>query len=140
MEPTRQPLFGLEVLVVEDDADAREVLAFMFRRLGARIREVASAAAALNEYSRLRPQVLVSDISMPGEDGISLITKIRAEERRTGTAPVAAIALSGFTEPELRSQVLAAGFQVLLAKPIEPEALSDAVLAVLPGGADGERG
>ena len=131
--PTQKPLAGLEVLVVEDDADAREVLGFMFRRLGARIREVASAAEALNEYHQLRPQVLVSDISMPGEDGISLITKIRAEERREGGAPLAAIALSGFTEPELRSQALAAGFQVLLFKPIEPEALRDAVLSVLPG-------
>lgn len=132
--PTQQPLVGLEVLVVEDDADAREVLAFMFRRLGARIREVGSAAAALDEYQQLRPHVLVSDISMPGEDGISLITKIRAQERREGGTPLAAIALSGFTEPELRTQALAAGFQVLLAKPIEPEALRDAVLSALPGG------
>jgi len=131
--PTQQPLFGLEVLVVEDDADAREVLAFMFRRLGARIREVASAAEAMNECQQLRPQVLVSDISMPGEDGISFITKIRAQERRDGGAPLSAIALSGFTEAELRAQALAAGFQVLLAKPIEPEALRDAVLSVLPG-------
>lgn len=127
-----QPLLGLDVLVVEDDTDAREVLSFMFRRLGARIREVESAAEALQEYLHTRPEVLVSDISMPGEDGISLITKIRAHEQLRGNAPIAAIALSGFTGPELRSQVLAAGFQVLLAKPIEPEALRDAVLAVLP--------
>jgi CheY-like chemotaxis protein len=133
MTAPQQPLFGLDVLVVEDDPDAREVLSFMFRRLGARIREVGSASDAMAEYLQLRPHVVVSDISMPDEDGISLITKIRAHERRIGGSSVAAIALSGFTEPELRTQALAAGFQVLLAKPIEPEALRDAVLSVLPG-------
>ena len=81
-EPAGQVLRDLAVLVVDDDADAREALAVSLVRSGARVSSAASVAEAMVEAARRWPALLVSDIGMPGEDGISLIGRVRRLERR----------------------------------------------------------
>jgi len=119
-------LRGLRVLVVDDEADAREVLAIVFAERGADVRSAGSVAEALGALEGWAPDVIVSDIGMPGEDGFDLIAKIRAlPEERGGAAP--AIALTAYTRPEDRARVSDSGFQLHMGKPAEPEAVVAAV-------------
>jgi CheY-like chemotaxis protein len=127
-------LRGIDVLVVEDNPDTRDLLEFILTQCGARVRTAASAAQALEELDQSLPDVLISDIGMPEEDGYSLIRKVRAREAgRGGHLP--ALALSAWGEPEHRQEALAAGFQIHLAKPAQPEELARAVaiLSHAPG-------
>jgi len=115
-------LAGVEVLVVDDEPDARELVAAVLRQHGATIRTADSAQAALDALREARPAVLVADIAMPGEDGHSLIRRIR--EARLG---VPAVALTAYARPEDRRRALDAGFEMHLSKPVEPDELVDAV-------------
>lgn len=123
-------LSGIQVLLVDDDPAAREVLGTMLRGFGARVTLAASAREALQRLAETAPDVLVSDIGMPDEDGYALIRNVRrstsAEE-----ASVPAVALTAYADPQDRDRALAAGFQAHLAKPVEPHALVAAVLRVL---------
>ncbi len=113
---------GLRVLVVDDDPDARELLTVLLEGCGMVVRSAPSAQAALEAMSAERPDVLVSDIGMPEEDGYSLIRKVRllpVEQRG-----VPAIALTAFARTEDRQRALRAGFDRHLAKPVEPAALT----------------
>ena len=124
-------LDGVRVLVVEDEADTRELLATALEQFGAQVTAVASAADALASLDRLPPDVLVSDLAMPGEDGYSLIRKVRSREaERGGHLPAAA--LTAYARAEDRVKALAAGFQMHLPKPIDPADLM-AVVASLAG-------
>jgi signal transduction histidine kinase/ActR/RegA family two-component response regulator len=119
-------LDGLSVLLVEDDADGRQVLSVILELAGAKVKAVDSVRAALGALTDFRPDVLVSDIGMPDEDGYALIRHIRAREGdREGGMP--AIALTGYVTSDDRARLLAAGFQVPLRKPVDP---SDLVAAV----------
>ncbi|MBV9126742.1 MAG: response regulator [Verrucomicrobia bacterium] len=110
---------GLRVLVVEDDPDARRLLSRLLRRSGAEVHESVSTAEALALLDELEVDVLVSDIAMPGEDGYSLIRRLRASpQARLRNLP--ALALSAFARPEDKSRALSAGFQTHIAKPYEP--------------------
>jgi PAS domain S-box-containing protein len=132
-DPRQTALRGLHVLVVDDERDTREVLGVMLTRYGAEVRVAGAAAEALDVLSDWRPDVLVSDIAMPGEDGYALIRRLRAlPAERGGSIP--AIALTSFAGSQDRSRALSNGFQLHLAKPVEPAELARMVARVSGGG------
>jgi signal transduction histidine kinase/ActR/RegA family two-component response regulator len=122
-------LSGVAVLVAEDNDDARKLLTTIFERCGATVEAAENVPAALERLSRFRPDIIVSDIEMPGEDGYSLMTKVRAQETPEGRIP--AIALTAYTRSPDRVRALAAGFQMHMAKPVEPTELVAAVKSLL---------
>jgi signal transduction histidine kinase/CheY-like chemotaxis protein len=122
-------LDGLRVLVVDDDPDARELIVTVLGRRGAATRAVSSAAEALEAVSVDPPDVLVTDIGMPGEDGFSLIRKIRALPAAHG-GEVPAVALTAYARPDDRTRALLAGFQLHIPKPVEPAELIAAVASL----------
>jgi CheY-like chemotaxis protein len=119
-------LMGLRVLVVEDDNDARELVTAIIVEAGGEVQGVSSAAAAFEALRSFRPQILVSDIGMPDEDGYSLIRRIR--ELNDDGACVPSIAMTAYTRAEDRTKALAAGFTTFIGKPINPTDLVAAVL------------
>jgi PAS domain S-box-containing protein len=124
-------LDGLRVLVVDDEPDTREMLKAMLEQCDANVQAAGSAAEALQIMEWWQPDVLVSDISMPEEDGCELIRKVRAlEPDRGGKVP--AVALTAYARNEDRARVLSAGFQIHVPKPVEPAELT-AVIASLAG-------
>jgi PAS domain S-box-containing protein len=124
-------LEGLHVLVVDDDRDSRELVAAALARAGARVTEAASAGEAFGAVTRLRPDVLVTDIGMPGEVGYSLIARVRALGAASG-GNVPAAALTAYAREQDRERALAAGFQTHVSKPVEPATLT-ATVARLAG-------
>ncbi len=120
----REPadLKGVHVLVVEDEPDGRELLEETLRLAGAEVVSVESAVQALEALRRRIPDVLVSDVGLPGEDGYSLIRKIRQLSAQEGRE-IPALAVSAYVRDEDRSQALSAGFQKHLSKPFEPSTL-----------------
>jgi len=127
----RAALAGLRVLVVDDEPEARVVLRAALEGYGAEVFAAASAPEALEAMGRFQPQVLVSDIGMPGEDGYALIQKLRALPG-AAEAGVPAIALTAYVRTEDRARALAAGYQAHLAKPVAPAELATTV-AILTG-------
>ena len=125
-------LDGVRVLVVDDEPDARDLLSHLLRRCRADVEAVASAADALAAIRRKRPDVLLSDIGMPGEDGYMLIQQVRALEEETGLGRIPAVALTAFARAEDRRRALMAGFQMHVPKPVEAAELT-AVVANLAG-------
>jgi PAS domain S-box-containing protein len=124
-------LNGARVLVVDDDADTRQLLKRVLESQGAAVKTAASAAEALEMIAASPPDALVADIGMPGEDGYSLMRKIRRlPSSRGGTVP--ALALTAYAHPEDRVRALTSGFQQYVAKPVEPDELA-AVIAKLTG-------
>jgi signal transduction histidine kinase/ActR/RegA family two-component response regulator len=115
-------LVGLRVLVVDDEADAREILAVVLRSCGSEVTTVSSASEALAALKRLKPDLLVSDIEMPDEDGYSLIANVRSLEQESG-GQIPAIALTAHARVEDRMRALSAGYQMHIAKPVEPAEL-----------------
>jgi signal transduction histidine kinase len=120
-------LAGIRVLVVDNEADARALVAAILEGCGAQVRSTGSVAEAIKEIQRERPDVLLSDIAMPVEDGYTLIRKVRAIDR---TIPAAA--LTAFATASDRARALLAGYHAHLPKPIEPSELT-AVVATLAG-------
>lgn len=115
-------LDGVHVLLVDDAPDARDTLAAILIRSGARVTTAASAAEAFGRLQELRPAVLVSDIEMPDEDGLSLMRRVRSLPPESGrTTP--AIALTANARSADRIRALSAGFQVHITKPIDPDEL-----------------
>lgn len=115
-------LEGLRVLVVDDEPDARDLLATVLRKSGALVTAARSVSEALECANAVRPEFLISDIEMPGEDGYSLIRKVRASEIPEFRA-MPAIALTAYAGPGDRMRALEAGFQVHMAKPVQPAEL-----------------
>jgi signal transduction histidine kinase/ActR/RegA family two-component response regulator len=116
-------LNGLKVLAVDDEPDARDLLAMVLQQCGAEVTTCSSAAEALAALERDGADVLVSDIGMPGEDGYSLIRKVRAlEADRGGRIP--AVALTAYARAEDRMQALSAGYSMHVPKPVEPAELA----------------
>jgi signal transduction histidine kinase len=123
------PLDGVHVLVMEDEPDTRDLVSTVLSHSGAQVTAVPSTAEALDALDRLRPDVLVSDIGVPGEDGYSLVRKVRAREpERGGLMP--ALALTAYARAEDRVQAMAAGFQMHVAKPVDPAELVAAVVSL----------
>ncbi|WP_437326359.1 PAS domain-containing hybrid sensor histidine kinase/response regulator [Sorangium sp. So ce381] len=134
----RRVLEGIRVLVVDDETDARELLGIIFVRAGATVSEAASAGAALEALHMGEFDVLVSDIGMPGEDGYAMMRRLRALGADVPASGIPALALTAYTRMEDRRQAIAAGFQMHLAKPIEPNSLVTAVAHLV--GRAGKRG
>jgi CheY-like chemotaxis protein/two-component sensor histidine kinase len=124
-------LHGLRLIVLDDDVDTRHVLTAALEHMGAAVTAVGSAREALDAVSRETPDVVVSDIRMPGEDGYAFIRKLRAlSPERGGRTP--AVALTAYPRVEDRARALAAGFQMHVPKPVQPNELA-AVVAALAG-------
>jgi CheY-like chemotaxis protein len=117
---------GVRVLLVEDDDDTREAYATLLRSLGAQVRAEPSSATGLAAMEEFLPQVILSDIAMPGEDGYSFIRKVRdLGPARGGSVPAAA--LTALARDEDRQQVIQSGFQIHLAKPVDVTQLAGVV-------------
>ncbi|MBD1909198.1 PAS domain S-box protein [Leptolyngbya sp. FACHB-8] len=123
-------LSGLCVLIVDDEADMRELIRFILEEQGATVRVAASATEALQQFMKSAPDVLISDVGMPEMDGYALMRQIRALLSEQGKV-IPAIALTAYAGNINQRQALAAGFQRHLAKPIEPEQLVNAVEQVI---------
>jgi signal transduction histidine kinase/ActR/RegA family two-component response regulator len=122
-------LDGLRILVVDDDADARLLIAALLERKGVRVTTAASSADALARLDEGMPDLLIADIGMPGEDGYALIRRIRSRPvDRGGVLP--AIAVTAYARPDDRRLALATGFQRHLAKPVEEQELVSAVASL----------
>jgi CheY-like chemotaxis protein/anti-sigma regulatory factor (Ser/Thr protein kinase) len=124
-------LTGLRVLVVDDEADARDLLTTVLKRCEAEVMAVASVAEAIDALEQWNPDALVSDIEMPDEDGYTLIRKVRSREAGHG-GRVPAIALTAHASVKDRLRALSAGYHSHIAKPVEPAELV-AVIASLMG-------
>lgn len=123
-------LEGLCILVVDDEADTRDLVSTVLTQCGAEVISCGTAAEALTAVLSWRPDLLVSDIGMPEEDGYSLIKKVRQLDQPCGRIP--AVALTAYASTEDRIRILSAGFQMHLAKPVEPQELVT-VIANLAG-------
>lgn len=127
-EPTLQ---GLHILVVDDEPDARELVGAVLERKGATVTTAATVTDALAAIEQARPDVILSDLGMPGEDGYSLIRRLRSRSpERGGRIPAAA--LTAYASAQDRTRALLAGFQSHVPKPIEASELA-AVIANLAG-------
>ncbi len=129
--PVAQPLADLQrfhILVVDDEQDSREFIAFVLQQQGATVTTAASASEALAVLSRAKPDVLVSDIAMPRQDGYTLLRQVRAWSSDVGQIP--AIALTAYASFFDRQQALSSGFQRHLAKPVEVSELVSTILEV----------
>jgi CheY-like chemotaxis protein len=118
-------LDGVRVLVVEDDEDTREVLTLGLELQGAIVQAVGSATAALRAVGDFLPHVILSDIGLPDEDGLSLIRKLRRLPSSRGRIPAAAV--TAFTLSDDGEEPIRAGFQRHFRKPVETQTLFDAV-------------
>jgi CheY-like chemotaxis protein len=126
------PLEGLDVLVVEDDPGAAEMLSVVLSDRGARVRTAIDYASALRALEQQWPDALISDIGLPGPDGYELIRAVRGMTPPAGSsARLASVALTAFARPEDRERALDAGFDAHVPKPLKPHALVKAVLAVV---------
>lgn len=123
-------LHGIQVLVVDDDTDTRDFVAFLLEQAGARVITAASALEALKVLSQFQPDVLLSDIGMPEMDGYMLMQQIRAlplEQNRN----IPAIALTAYAGEIDEKQALKVGFQRRISKPVEPETLVEAIVNII---------
>jgi PAS domain S-box-containing protein len=124
-------LEGIRVLVVDDEDDTREMVSAILKSQGAQVEVAASAAEAMAAVARVRPQILVSDVEMPGQDGYELIRQVRRLAPEDG-GRIPAAALTAYARPEDRMRALMAGFQIHVPKPVQPAELV-AVVASLSG-------
>ncbi len=120
-------LSGLKVLLVEDEEKTRIAVDLVLVALGAKVRSVSSAIEAIEVFGEFHPDVIVSDLAMPGEDGYSLIRRIRKRGRENG-GDTPAVALTAYADLANREEALSAGFQAHLAKPVESGELARTIL------------
>lgn len=114
------------VLIVDDDHDSREALAALLSLAGFSVAIGRSVAEACGLLTVFDPCVVLTDLSMPGEDGFDLLRKVRALENRDGSQ-IAAIAISGRRDPGVEQEALEAGFDLFLKKPTPPSEIVTAV-------------
>lgn len=142
-------LYGVRVLLVEDDDDSRNLLSLILARHGAEVISASSSNEALDLFVQKTPNVVISDIGMAGEDGYELLRKLRSLPvqgsllgapsslapdhfgQRPAVSPIPAIALTGYATKKDRDRALAAGYQLHMAKPVEPEVLVAAIVTLL---------
>lgn len=133
-----RPLAGLDILLIEDDRDSRELMHLFLEQSGARVLEADSAAPAFNllhRPGRRLPDLILSDLAMPEEDGYSLIARIRKLPAEEG-GQVPAIALSAFATAESKKRALDAGFHRYATKPFDPDTLLSTILELVKANAD----
>lgn len=115
-DPTRQILAGVNILLVDDDADTLELMTTALTSRQASVTAVGSAEEAMKIIASRKPDVLISDIAMPGEDGYGLIARVRSLD---DSQSIQAVAITAYAKEEDRDRVLSSGYQEYLAKPIE---------------------
>jgi CheY-like chemotaxis protein len=120
-------LSGIHVLVVDDDADSRDILATVLRYTGAQVSSADSAHAALDAVHRVLPDVIVCDLAMPGQSGYDFVGAIR---RDPGLRHIPVIAATGYSRLLSRNRALAVGFKAYLEKPIDLLKLCRTIRAV----------
>ncbi|MBL1175302.1 ATP-binding protein, partial [Pantanalinema sp. GBBB05] len=125
--PLSQNLQGIKVVIVDDEADARELITTVLSQAGATVIATATVQQALEAIEQMQPDVLISDIGMPEADGYDLIYQLRTLTAEQG-GQIPAIALTAYAGENNRQQALAAGFQSHLTKPINPTALVQAIV------------
>ena len=125
------PLSNVQVLIVDDEVDTRELIAFVLEQAGAIVTAVPSAFAVLEVLAQGQADVLVSDIGMPQMDGYMLMQKIRVMSQQK---PILSVALTAYAGESDRHQALAAGFQRHVSKPIEPEMLVQTIVSLIGKG------
>ncbi len=123
--PRDTSLGGIRVLIVDDDADSRDLVAEMLLQRSAEVVGVSSVGDALSRMAQFRPHVIISDIAMPEEDGYGLASRLRTISAEQGGAP--AIALTAYASPQDGARALAAGFDAHLGKPVDSGELIAAV-------------
>ncbi|MEH2463332.1 hybrid sensor histidine kinase/response regulator [Nostoc sp.] len=123
-------LLGVNVLVVDDEVDTRELIVFILQQYGAAVRAFASASLALEAFAVEKPDILLSDIGMPEMDGYMLIRQIRSLPPEQG-GEIRAIALTAYAGEVDQQQILQAGFQKHLTKPIEPGKLAIVIASLV---------
>jgi CheY-like chemotaxis protein len=121
----------VHVLVVDDDAEARDVMALGLGQQGATVTTAPSVAEALAAVERDWPDVLVGDLGMPGEDGYDLIRKVRRLESTHGRH-IPAIAVTGYAADEDRRRALEAGYEMHVAKPVPAVVVAPLIQSLLP--------
>jgi CheY-like chemotaxis protein len=122
-------LAGLRILLVDDEADAREMVAAILSEAGAEVITASGAREAFELMAQRKPDALISDIGMPGEDGYELIRKVRTLSAEQG-GQVPAIALTAYARTQDRLKVLSAGYQMHVPKPVEPVELATVVASL----------
>lgn len=120
------PLTGLRILVVDDDDDSCFYITAVLELDGAIVKAVSSAALALEILPKFKPDALICDIAMPGEDGYTFIRKVRSLKANQG-GRVPAVALTAYADSEDRVCALQAGFQKHIGKPVEPDELVEII-------------
>ncbi|QIR36657.1 response regulator [Tolypothrix sp. PCC 7910] len=123
-------LSGVQILLVDDDADSRDFLAFVLEQDGAKVISASSALTALQVLEQTKPDVLISDIGMPEMDGYALLRQLRTKKAEVG-GKIPAIALTAFASSQDKQQALQAGFQMHLPKPINPEELVAGIIKLM---------
>lgn len=116
-------LSSVRTLLVEDDADSRDLLTTVLRSRNAEVCACSNASEAIGVLATFTPHVIISDIGMPGTDGYDFIRSVRVREADAGDAPVPAIALSAYAQASDRMRALKCGFQTHVAKPVQPSEL-----------------
>ena len=127
-------LANLKVLVVDDEPDTRDLVAEVAARCGCVVATAGSTSEALTSVGSFRPDVILSDIGMPGEDGYALVRRLRQLEPSAGGRTPAA-ALTAYARAEDRRQAMRAGFEMHLPKPVEPAELAAAIATLARIGA-----
>jgi DNA-binding response OmpR family regulator len=126
-----KPLAGVRILVVEDDCDSADALRFLLEFHGAEVECAFSAGDGRSALGRLRPHVLISDLSMPGEDGFSFLASVRALAAGDG-GQTPALAFSAMSAVNGKLRALGVGFQAFLCKPDDVALIVPSVLRLLP--------
>ncbi len=124
-----QPLEGLRVLVVDDDADNCNLIAFILESAGVEVMMAASAVEALQVIGQFEPNLLISDIAMPEVDGFSLIRRVRTFDPPLGA--IRAIAVTAMDIQEGRDLAFMSGFEAYLMKPVEPRELITEIIKLI---------
>jgi CheY-like chemotaxis protein len=128
--PLGAELNGIRILIVDDDVDTCEMLIFAFGLLGAEAQCCGSVPDAFIALDEKLPDVILTDINMPGEDGYSFLGKLRALPADQGSE-IPAIAITAMARPEDSEKILSAGFQLHLPKPLDIEELSEKIISVV---------
>ena len=126
-----RPLFGVCILFVEDNVDCLNALKFLLEYNGAEVQTAKSADAARAAFTELRPHVLISDLSMPGEDGFSFLASVRALPTELGSE-TPAVAFTAMSPVNAQARARAVGFQAFLRKPGDVLLIVPTVVRLLP--------
>jgi CheY-like chemotaxis protein len=127
-------LRGKRVLVVDDDADSREMLAMLLERCGAQVIVAESASQAVAAFAANRPDAMLLDLGLPDEDGFTLLKKLQA--MGPGAEAIPALALTGYGSPEDREQSRKGGFRAHLVKPVALSDVLESVARAVRAGSD----